>query len=107
MDQRPAVSVARHHEARCHILAQQRDILGMQAVANGQGAAGVVAARRIGKRGVGAEADAREINAAHSATIRMRGRSSHMTFQMPYWSFALRLDVLNHTELDTPSIGQG
>jgi hypothetical protein len=32
MDQRPAVSVARHHEARCHILAQ----LGVQAVANGR-----------------------------------------------------------------------
>ena len=66
MDQRPAVSVARHHEARCHILAQQRDILGMQAVANGQGAACVVAVRRISKRGVGAEADAREINAARA-----------------------------------------
>ena len=44
-DQGPAVTVARHHEARCHVLTKQSDTLGMQAVANGQGPAGVVAVR--------------------------------------------------------------
>jgi len=46
--------------------------LGVQAVTDRQGTAGVIAVGRIGKRGVGAKADTREINAARRPTSRVR-----------------------------------
>ena len=43
VDERPAMPVTSHHEAGRHVLAEQRNILGMQAVTHSQAAAGVVA----------------------------------------------------------------
>jgi hypothetical protein len=41
-DERAPMPVARHHEARCHVLAEERDALGAFAVTYGQGAAGII-----------------------------------------------------------------
>jgi hypothetical protein len=71
-DERPDMPITRRHEARRHVLAEQCDTLGVQAVTDRQGTAGVIAVGRIGKRGVGAKADTREINAARRPTSRVR-----------------------------------
>jgi hypothetical protein len=71
-DEGAAVAVARGDKARCRILAEQRETLGVQAVADRQGAAGVGAVLGVGKRGIGAKAGAGQVDAIADPETRDR-----------------------------------
>ena len=61
-DQRSAVTVARGHEGRGHVAAQQRDVGHVHAVADREGAAGFVGIGRIAQRRARAETDVGEVD---------------------------------------------